>query len=220
MTEQEFAEGIYFLEIAYNKKYTAPQKQVMYLALKDLSYEKYEKCIKKVLQNHKYNILPNIADIYQYAVTTEDEKVILIAKVRSQIQKAVTKSYANVICDEPLTHKVIELLGGLSFLGTTTLENFNIILNTKVDNLVKSLCDVKFKELDIILGRSETGSLYLIGDNKKIKRWINRYIALNKEMVAPKKRTIQLLTENMMIEDKTLKLIDETRLKLLGGVQN
>lgn len=220
MTEQEFAEGIYFLEIAYNKKYTGPQKQVMYLALKDLSYEKYEKCIQKVLQNHKYNILPNTADIYQYSILTEDEKTVLGAKIKNQIQKAAIKSYANVICDDPLTHKIIELLGGLSYLGQTTQENFNIILNTKVDNLVKSLCNTKFKELDIILGRSETDSLYLIGDNKKIKRWINRYITLNQEKVSSEPRVIRLLNENMLLEDKTLKLIDETRVKLLGGVQN
>lgn len=218
LDRKDYEECIKFLEINFNKKYTNQQKDMMYLVFNKLDKKTFTNCIIKTLEAHIFNTLPNVADIYQHVKTTENAKNLISLKVQNYIQKMATKSSYNVACDMPIVHAVIEELGGLEYLGHTTLENLNIILNTKVEKLVKALADTKLYNLKLILGKGETDELYIYGDKKEAKHWINSYIAKNKDLIESQKQVIKLLNKNNMLEDKVLQL--ENTIKLLGGVQN
>lgn len=218
LERKDYEECIKFLEINYNKKYTKQQKDMMYLVFNKLDKKTFTNCIIKTLETHMYNSLPNVADIYQHVKATENTKNLISLKVQNYIQKMATKSSYNVACDMPIVHAVIEELGGLEYLGHTTIENLNIILNTKVEKLVKALLDTKLSGLKLILGQGKTDELYIYGDKEKTKNWISSYIAKNKDLIESQKQVIKLLSKNNMLEDKVLQL--ENTIKLLGGVQN
>lgn len=218
LERKDYEECIKFLEINFNKKYTNQQKDMMYLVFSKLDKKVFRNCIIKTLETHIFNTLPNVADIYQHVKTTENTKNLVALKVQNYILKMATKSSYNVACDMPLVHAVIEELGGLEYLGHTTLENLNIILNTKVEKLVKALLDTKLSGLKLILGRGETDELYIYGDKKEAKHWINSYIAKNKDLIESQKQVIKLLNKNNMLEDRVLQL--ENTIKLLGGGNN
>lgn len=218
LERKDYEECIKFLEINFNKKYTTQQKDMMYLVFNKLDKKTFTNCIIKTLETHMYNSLPNVADIYQHVKITENAKNLISLKVQNYIQKMATKSSYNVACDMPIVHAVIEELGGLEYLGHTTLENLNIILNTKVEKLVKALADTKLYNLKLILGKGETDELYIYGDKKETKHWINSYIAKNKDLIESQKQVIKLLNKNNMLEDRVLQL--ENTIKLLGGGNN
>jgi len=218
LERKDFEECIKFLEINYNKKYTSQQKDMMYLVFNKLDKKTFTNCIIKTLETHIFNTLPNVADIYQHTQATENTKNLISLKVRNYIQKMATKSSYNVACDMPIVHAVIEELGGLEYLGHTTLENLNIILNTKVEKLVKALADTKLYNLKLILGKGETDELYIYGDREQAKHWISSYLAKNTDLIESQKQVIKLLNKNNMLEDRVLQL--ENTIKLLGGVQN
>lgn len=218
LERKDYEECIRFLEINYNKEYTPQQKDMMYLVFSKLDKKIFKACIIKTLETHMFNTLPNVADIYQHVKTTENAKNLISLKVQNYIQKMATKSSYNVACDMPIVHAVIEELGGLEYLGHTTLENLNIILNTKVEKLVKALADTKLYNLKLILGKGETDELYIYGDKEKAKNWISSYIAKNTDLIETQKQVIKLLNKNNMLEDKVLQL--ENTIKLLGGGKN
>lgn len=218
LERKTYEEYLNFLEVNYNKKYTPQQKDMMYLVFSKLDEKMFKACIIKTLETHMFNTLPNVADIYQHLKTTENAKNLISLKVQNYIQKMATKSSYNVACDMPIVHAVIEELGGLEYLGHTTLENLNIILNTKVEKLVKALADTKLYNLKLILGKGETDELYIYGDKKQTKNWINSYIAKNTDLIKTQKQVIKLLNKNNMLEDKVLQL--ENTIKLLGGGKN
>lgn len=218
LERKDYEECIKFLEINFNKKYTTQQKDMMYLVFNKLDKKTFTNCIIKTLETHMYNSLPNVADIYQHVKITENAKNLISLKVRNYIQKMATKSSYNVACDMPIVHAVIEELGGLEYLGHTTLENLNIILNTKVEKLVKALLDTKLSGLKLILGRGETDELYIYGDKEKAKNWISSYLAKNTDLIESQKQVIKLLNKNNMLEDRVLQL--ENTIKLLGGGNN
>ena len=215
LERKDYEECINFLEINYNKKYTPQQKDMMYLVFSKLDKKIFKSCIIKTLETYMYNNLPNVADIYQHVKTTENAKNLISLKVQNYIQKMATKSSYNVACDMPIVHAVIEELGGLEYLGHTTLENLNIILNTKVEKLVKALADTKLYNLKLILGKGETDELYIYGDKEKAKNWISSYLAKNTDLIESQKQVIKLLNKNNMLEDRVLQL--ENTIKLLGG---
>lgn len=218
LERKTYEEYLNFLEVNYNKKYTPQQKDMMYLVFSKLDEKIFKACIIKTLETHMYNNLPNVADIYQHVKTTENAKNLISLKVQNYIQKMATKSSYNVACDMPIVHAVIEELGGLEYLGHTTLENLNIILNTKVEKLVKALADTKLYNLKLILGKGETDELYIYGDKEQAKHWISGYIAKNTDLIETQKQVIKLLNKNNMLEDKVLQL--ENTIKLLGGGKN
>lgn len=218
LERKTYEEYLNFLEVNYNKKYTPQQKDMMYLVFSKLDEKIFKACIIKTLETHMFNTLPNVADIYQHVKTTENAKNLISLKVQNYIQKMATKSSYNVACDMPIVHAVIEELGGLEYLGHTTLENLNIILNTKVEKLVKALADTKLYNLKLILGKGETDELYIYGDKEKAKNWISSYIAKNTDLIETQKQVIKLLNKNNMLEDKVLQL--ENTIKLLGGGKN
>lgn len=218
LERKTYEEYLNFLEVNYNKKYTKQQKDMMYLVFSKLDEKIFKACIIKTLETYMYNNLPNVADIYQHVKTTENTKILMSFKVQNYIRKMATMSSYNVACDMPIVHAVIEELGGLEYLGHTTLENLNIILNTKVEKLVKALADTKLYNLKLILGKGETDELYIYGDKKEAKHWINSYIAKNKDLIESQKQVIKLLNKNNMLEDKVLQL--ENTIKLLGGGKN
>lgn len=218
LERKTYEEYLNFLEVNYNKKYTPQQKDMMYLVFSKLDKKTFKTCVIKTLETYMYNSLPNVADIYQHVKTTENVKNLISLKVQNYIQKMATKSSYNVACDMPIVHAVIEELGGLEYLGHTTLENLNIILNTKVEKLVKALADTKLYNLKLILGKGETDELYIYGDKKETKHWINSYIAKNTDLIETQKQVIKLLNKNNMLEDKVLQL--ENTIKLLGGGKN
>jgi hypothetical protein len=218
LERKTYEEYLNFLEVNYNKKYTKQQKDMMYLVFEKLDEKIFKTCIIKTLETHMFNTLPNVADIYQHVKTTENAKNLISLKVQNYIQKMATKSSYNVACDMPIVHAVIEELGGLEYLGHTTLENLNIILNTKVEKLVKALADTKLYNLKLILGKGETDELYIYGDKEKAKNWISSYIAKNTYLIETQKQVIKLLNKNNMLEDKVLQL--ENTIKLLGGGKN
>lgn len=218
LERKTYEEYLNFLEVNYNKKYTKQQKDMMYLVFSKLDEKIFKACIIKTLETHMFNTLPNVADIYQHVKTTENAKNLISLKVQNYIQKMATKSSYNVACDMPIVHAVIEELGGLEYLGHTTLENLNIILNTKVEKLVKALADTKLYNLKLVLGKGETDELYIYGDKKQTKNWINSYIAKNTHLIETQKQVIKLLNKNNMLEDKVLQL--ENTIKLLGGGKN
>ena len=218
LERKTYEEYLNFLEVNYNKKYTKQQKDMMYLVFEKLDEKIFKACIIKTLETHMFNTLPNVADIYQHVKTTENAKNLISLKVQNYIQKMATKSSYNVACDMPIVHAVIEELGGLEYLGHTTLENLNIILNTKVEKLVKALADTKLYNLKLILGKGETDELYIYGDKEQAKHWISSYIAKNTDLIETQKQVIKLLNKNNMLEDKVLQL--ENTIKLLGGGKN
>lgn len=218
LERKTYEEYLNFLEVNYNKKYTKQQKDMMYLVFSKLDEKIFKACIIKTLETHMFNTLPNVADIYQHVKTTENAKNLISLKVQNYIQKMATKSSYNVACDMPIVHAVIEELGGLEYLGHTTLENLNIILNTKVEKLVKALADTKLYNLKLILGKGETDELYIYGDKEQTKHWISGYIAKNTHLIETQKQVIKLLNKNNMLEDKVLQL--ENTIKLLGGGKN
>lgn len=218
LERKTYEEYLNFLEVNYNKKYTKQQKDMMYLVFEKLDEKIFKTCIIKTLETHMFNTLPNVADIYQHVKTTENAKNLISLKVQNYIQKMATKSSYNVACDMPIVHAVIEELGGLEYLGHTTLENLNIILNTKVEKLVKALADTKLYNLKLILGKGETDELYIYGDKEQAKHWISGYIAKNTDLIETQKQVIKLLNKNNMLEDKVLQL--ENTIKLLGGGKN
>lgn len=218
LERKTYEEYLNFLEVNYNKKYTKQQKDMMYLVFSKLDEKIFKACIIKTLETHIFNTLPNVADIYQHTQTTESTKNLISLKVQNYIQKMATKSSYNVACDMPIVHAVIEELGGLEYLGHTTLENLNIILNTKVEKLVKALADTKLYNLKLILGKGETDELYIYGDKEKAKNWISSYIAKNTDLIETQKQVIKLLNKNNMLENKVLQL--ENTIKLLGGGKN
>ena len=218
LERKTYEEYLNFLEVNYNKKYTKQQKYMMYLVFEKLDEKIFKSCIIKTLETHMFNTLPNVADIYQHVKTTENAKNLISLKVQNYIQKMATKSSYNVACDMPIVHAVIEELGGLEYLGHTTLENLNIILNTKVEKLVKALADTKLYNLKLILGKGETDELYIYGDREQAKHWISSYIAKNTDLIETQKQVIKLLNKNNMLEDKVLQL--ENTIKLLGGGKN
>lgn len=218
LERKTYEEYLNFLEVNYNKKYTKQQKDMMYLVFEKLDEKIFKACIIKTLETHMFNTLPNVGDIYQHVKTTENAKNLISLKVQNYIQKMATKSSYNVACDMPIVHAVIEELGGLEYLGHTTLENLNIILNTKVEKLVKALADTKLYNLKLILGKGETDELYIYGDKEQAKHWISSYIAKNTDLIETQKQVIKLLNKNNMLEDKVLQL--ENTIKLLGGGKN
>lgn len=218
LERKDYEECIKFLEINFNKKYTTQQKDMMYLVFNKLDKKTFTNCIIKTLETHMYNSLPNVADIYQHVKITENAKNLISLKVQNYIQKMATKSSYNVACDMPIVHAVIEELGGLEYLGHTTLENLNIILNTKVEKLVKALLDTKLSGLKLILGQGKTDELYIYGDKEKTKNWISSYLAKNTDLIESQKQVIKLLNKNNMLEDRVLQL--ENTIKLLGGGNN
>lgn len=218
LERKTYEEYLNFLEVNYNKKYTKQQKDMMYLVFEKLDEKTFKACVIKTLETYMYNNLPNVADIYQHVKTTENAKNLISLKVQNYIQKMATKSSYNVACDMPIVHAVIEELGGLEYLGHTTLENLNIILNTKVEKLVKALADTKLYNLKLILGKGETDELYIYGDKEQAKQWISSYIAKNTDLIETQKQVIKLLNKNNMLEDKVLQL--ENTIKLLGGGKN
>lgn len=218
LERKTYEEYLNFLEVNYNKKYTKQQKDIMYLVFEKLDEKIFKTCIIKTLETHMFNTLPNVADIYQHVKTTENAKNLISLQVQNYIQKMATKSSYNVACDMPIVHAVIEELGGLEYLGHTTLENLNIILNTKVEKLVKALADTKLYNLKLILGKGETDELYIYGDKEKAKNWISSYLAKNTDLIESQKQVIKLLNKNNMLEDRVLQL--ENTIKLLGGGKN
>lgn len=218
LERKTYEEYLNFLEVNYNKKYTKQQKDMMYLVFEKLDEKIFKACIIKTLETHMFNTLPNVADIYQHVKITENTKILMSFKVQNYIQKMATKSSYNVACDMPIVHAVIEELGGLEYLGHTTLENLNIILNTKVEKLVKALADTKLYNLKLILGKGETDELYIYGDREQAKHWISSYIAKNTDLIETQKQVIKLLNKNNMLEDKVLQL--ENTIKFLGGGKN
>ncbi|WP_288866836.1 hypothetical protein [uncultured Sneathia sp.] len=218
LERKTYEEYLNFLEVNYNKKYTKQQKDMMYLVFEKLDEKIFKACIIKTLETHMFNTLPNVADIYQHVKTTENTKILMSFKVQNYIRKMATMSSYNVACDMPIVHAVIEELGGLEYLGCTTLENLDIILNTKVEKLVKALADTKLYNLKLILGKGETDELYIYGDREQAKHWISSYIAKNTDLIETQKQVIKLLNKNNMLEDKVLQL--ENTIKLLGGGKN
>lgn len=189
LSDEVFKQVFDMIEKVIGNKYTQEERQIYKMLLNDLTDEELKEYTYTMLKDYSYTWLPKPANIYKYKIEKDKakkelEKQVLekittekYVKIRNQIEQmaknVTTKKY---ICDEPLTHKIVDILGGIHKLGMYNITTFDILMNTTLKDLVKQAVTQKIENMPLTLGsREKNATLVIVGNEDDAKRWLNAY---------------------------------------------
>lgn len=160
MSKEEFAKAMSFLGLAYNKEFDQSQVTVWFTFFHDARYEDFIQAVKRLVVRSRF--LPSIADIKQEIALISNPVLQLNAsdeweKVLRSVRKYGSYRAKEAIESlEPLTAKVVRMLGGFSAICQSTdgdwlrknfVSLFNEAQETNMDTLSLSEPQMTLAEL-------------------------------------------------------------------------
>lgn len=133
MTADEFAKGMTFLGLAYNKEFDEEQVKVWFTFFYDTQYDDFRKAVSRIVSRSKF--MPSIAEIKDEIVTMTNPVMQLSANEEwEQVTRAI-RNYGyydpeNAVKSlNPYTANIVRMMGGFQRLcmsedGDWTRKNF------------------------------------------------------------------------------------------------
>ena len=178
LTLEVFNEGIKILEATYNKKYSNDQKNILYTLLSNYGKDFFIASIKQTIETHSYTTLPPIGEIIKNGKDQQNDLIVIRSlQIRNKIFSLIKDTTTTYILDDPITKKIVDLLGGLKYLGQLDPKELNILLTNYLMKTIKALGNnldlVDFN--DIILGNINNEYIKIVGDIGKITRILKQH---------------------------------------------
>ncbi|WP_156298984.1 hypothetical protein [Streptobacillus canis] len=176
LKKEIFLRGIQLLEIVLNKKFTEEQLKAYYYLLNDLENEEYTVGIEDYLKNNSYSKLPlpgEIRKIIENKKIIKDEQIY--HEVYFQIKQMTKNTTIAYVSDNPIVHVIVDKLGGLKRLGQMDSDKLEILLNSKLRNMVNVYSNIKNVDIPLLIGNIESNHVIEIGDKERIKLWTTKY---------------------------------------------
>lgn len=175
-----FEVGMDKIQKNWSKSYDDDLKKGFYNLVKHMDDTQFLKCCTNAIINSDVIKLPPLGTLKQYFVKSNKTQKYL--KVRNDIEDMVTSSNNKYISDEPLTHKVVQLLGNIKRLGANSPLSLEIILNTTLKDLIEELENQTLTDIPLYLGDKNSIYLDFLGDKQKALNWVKAYILKNYEI--------------------------------------
>ncbi|WP_064606939.1 hypothetical protein [Streptobacillus moniliformis] len=176
LNKKIFLQGTQLLEIVLNKKFTKEQIRVYYHLLNDLNDDEFTLGVEEYLKNNSYSKLPLPGEIRQIVKKKKELKEEeIFHEVYFQIKSMTKNTNIAYICDNPITHLIINKLGGLKRLGYMDSDKLEILLNSKLRNMISVYSNIKNEEIPLKIGNLNSEYVIKIGNENKINLWTTKY---------------------------------------------
>lgn len=118
LDRKKFSEIMAGLAEMYGKDISEFMLEVYYKSLQDYTFEQVNDAVFKCIKTHKYNTIPQPAEILEYLEGTPHDKSMT---AWMQVKEAIKKGgyYASVVFKDPIIAHAVNELGGWMWLCST-----------------------------------------------------------------------------------------------------
>lgn len=172
MTKEEFAKGMKFISLAYDKDMTKNQIEVWYEFFIDVDFKKFRIAVKRIINKTKY--FPSIAEIKEELADLEMSKQNINPELEWEEVRNAIRNYdiydgeKAMATLKPLTKQIVLMVGGWYTLCTTEdikwrkkefidlynrelnkVKNIEKVGNNKLNHEIEYLKQIEFEEQEI-----------------------------------------------------------------------